>query len=90
LHLDGRSDEAERPRAQSTIHADDVSTCAAAVRALSADAAGEDMLRNVDLMFFTIDVSRGTHAAATLHIGCPGAHRLMRAPQPQLLVKSLL
>jgi hypothetical protein len=47
-------------------------TCAAAVAGLGAHAAGEDVLRDVDLMFFTIDVSGGTHAPATVHIGCPG------------------
>ncbi|MBW8861528.1 MAG: hypothetical protein JF610_05640 [Acidobacteria bacterium] len=71
MHLDGGRHEPERPRAQSGVYADDVSTCAGAGVVLGAHAAGEDMLRDVDLMFFTIDLSGGTHAAASLHIGCP-------------------
>jgi hypothetical protein len=90
LHLDSGRDQAERPRAQSGVDADDVSTCAAAGVVLGAHAAGEDMLRDVDLMFFTIDVSGGTHAAATLHIGCPRRVRHTSAAQPQLPVKSTL
>jgi hypothetical protein len=70
LHLDGGRNQAERPRAHSGVPTGDVSTCAAAGVVLGADAAGEDMLCDIDLMFFTIDVSGGTHAAATLHIGC--------------------
>jgi hypothetical protein len=64
-----------------------VSTCAVAV-ALGADAAGEDVLRDVDLMFFAIDVSGGSHAADTLHIGCPDARRRARAARRQLPVES--
>jgi hypothetical protein len=90
LHLDGGRHQPERPGAQSGVHADDVSTCAAAGVVLGAHAAGENMLGDVDLMFFTIDVSGGTHAAATLHIECPCARRRTRAAQPQLPVKSTL
>ena len=43
-------------------------TWAAAV-VLGAHAAGEDVLCDVDLMFFTIDVSGGTHAARRCILG---------------------
>jgi len=62
LHLDRGRNQPERPPARSRIQGDDVSTCAAGVVALGAHAAGEDMLRDVALMFFAIDVSGGTHA----------------------------
>jgi len=70
LHLNGGGDQAERPRPQSGIQRHDMRTCAAAVVvALGAHAAGEDVLRDVDLMFFTIDVSGGTHAARRCILG---------------------
>jgi len=61
LHLNGGRNDAERPRVQSAVECQDVRACAV-VAALRADAAGEHVLRDVDLMFFAIDVSGGTHA----------------------------
>jgi hypothetical protein len=61
LHLDGGRNQAEWPRAQAAVERDDPSACVVVV-ALSADAAGEHVLRDVDLMFFAIDLSGGTHA----------------------------
>ena len=69
--MNGGGDQAERPRPQTGIEGDDMRTCAAAVVVLGAHA-GEDVLRDVDLMFFTIDVSGGTHAARRCILGALG------------------
>lgn len=81
--MDGGCDQTERPRVQSAVEPHDVRTCAVVV-ALGADAAGEHVLRDVDLMFFTIDVSGGTHDADPLHIGCPDA-RCLAGPRGRSL-----
>ena len=59
-------------------------TGAAAVVVLGAHAASEDMLCDVDLMFFTIDVFGGTHVARPC-ISSALRHGAPSAAQPQRL-----
>jgi hypothetical protein len=78
LHLDGRRDEPQRPAAHAGVERDHARARAVAV--FGADSAGEHVLGDVDLMFFAIDVSPGTHAATSVHIECPISRTLVRAP----------
>jgi hypothetical protein len=68
LYLHRRRDQAEGPRAQSAVERHDMSAGAGVV-VLGTDAAGEDVLRDVDLMFFAINVSQGTHAVTRCILG---------------------
>lgn len=52
----------------------------AGVVVLGTDAAGEDVLRDVDLMFFAINVSQGTHAATRCILGALAGRCTPRRP----------